>query len=375
MLVGALVAPQAVFAAPPAFGTRIDVAQRQSLWDKIFGPSKPEVEVKRTPSQPSAPRRKARLPEVKPAIEKNPGATRLVVFGDSLAVDLANALEKFYADDPNLAIIGQGVGSSGFVRDDFFDWNKALGDALASNSFDIAVVAIGINDRQNLRVNGVSAKPLTDDWKSEYSARVNAFLSALKSAGKPVIWIGLPPMQASSYSAAVAQISSLHKLAVLASGAEFVDTFERFADEAGNYVSFGPDINGVSTQMRKGDGIHFSSAGSDKVAFYVNQSLKRFYRGGAVSLAIADPLADTDVVAFARLPFQGLGQMRLLEVAGAVVSLKDVTQHRAGQLLIADPAQTVKSGFKMDDLVMAPVGRADAFGVGVKPDEVKPGAE
>ena len=68
--------------------------------------------------------KKAALPPPKPAIEKTADATRLAVFGDSLAVDLAKALERFYAEDPNLVVINQGVGSSGFVRDDFFDWDK-----------------------------------------------------------------------------------------------------------------------------------------------------------------------------------------------------------------------------------------------------------
>jgi hypothetical protein len=365
----ALGVPMVAHAEPPAFGTRMEVAQkRQTLWDQIFGPSKKtqkKVTVKRKSTSSSKKRRKASLPPVKPAVEKNAGATRLVVFGDSLAVDLAKAMERFYAEDPNLQIIGQGVGSSGFVREDFFNWQTALDEALAANSFDIAVIAIGINDRQNLRVSGSSAKPLTEKWKGAYLARLNNFAGKIRTAGKPLIWLGLPPMKARSYSAAMTQISSLHKLAAVSNGAEFVDVYERFADEAGNYTSFGPDINGVSRQMRKGDGIHFSSAGSDKVAFYINQALKSYYRGGAVSLAIADPLAETDAVAFARLPFQGLGQMRLLEVAGAVVSMREVTERRSGQLLIADPAQAVRTSFSLDDLVMAPSGRADAFGVGV----------
>lgn len=374
-LVFVLALPVMAQAEEPPFGSRIEVAQqRESLWDRLFGPQnrnvRPPANVGNQPSTTKrAPARRASLPPAKPKIEKNEGATRLVVFGDSLAVDLAKAMDRFYAEDPNLAVISQGVGSSGIVRDDFFDWNKALNDAIAADSFDIAVMIIGINDRQNLRVDGKSAKPLTDSWKGAYSARVNQYLSAMRAAGKPVIWIGMPPMQARSYSVAISEISSLQKLSVLSNGFEFVDVYERFADENGNYVSFGPDINGVSKQMRKGDGIHFSAAGSDKLAFYINQSMKRFYRGGAVSLAIADPLAGTDAGAFQRLPFQGVGQVRLLEVAGAIVSLREVTERRSSGLLIANPAQIAPAGFNMEQMVMAPAGRADAFGVGVIPSE------
>lgn len=361
-----------IWAPAIAYGQqRIELAQEQkrTLWDMLFGPdNKQPVQRDTRRKAPSSGNTRASLPppEPVPEVEKSQTATRLAVFGDSLAVDLAKAMERFYAEDPNLIVIGQGVGSSGFVRDDFFDWNAALRNAIADDIFDIAVIIMGINDRQNLSVDGVSVKPLTDEWKAAYSARLNAFLGQLRAANKPVIWVELPPMQKSSYGAAMVQISSLQRLVAFSGGAEYVDVYERFADENGNFVSFGPDINGVSVQMRKGDGIHFSAAGSDKLAFYINQSLKRFYRGGTVSVAVADPLAGTDAETMARLPFQGLGQVRLLEVAGAVIPLRAPSQ-RAGELLIADPAQTVRSGFHLDDMVMAPVGRADAFGVGVEP--------
>src|SRR5690606_8912379 len=139
---------------------------------------------------------------------------------------------------------------------------------------------IGINDRQPIG----NDKPLTDEWKAAYSARLSTFLSQLRAAGKPAIWVGLPPMQASSYSSAMTQISSLHRVASFSGGADFVDIYERFIDEAGNYSSYGPDLNGQNTLMRKSDGIHFSSAGADKLTFYVNQALKQIYRGGTISV-------------------------------------------------------------------------------------------
>ncbi len=161
------------------------------------------------------------------------------------------------------------------------------------------------------------------------------------------------------------QISSLQRLAAFAGGAEFVDIYERFVDEDGNYSNYGPDLNGQNVQMRKSDGIHFTRAGADKVAFYIGQSLKRFYRGGTVSLEVADALAGTDAEHMLRPPFQGLGQIRLLEVAGAVVPLTGVSPKAAELVTAKAPEQGL--GFNADDLLLAPPGRADAFGVGVDP--------
>jgi hypothetical protein len=368
--------PQAVMAgaiAAPAWGARIEVAQqrrRKTLMDLLFGDdTEPEVEqpvverpVKRAPKQQAA------LPPAKPAIEKATGATRLAVFGDSMAVDLAKALERMFAEDPNIVIIPQGVGSSGFVRPDFFDWNKTIGEQIAANSFDLAVVIVGINDRQTMKFGGKSYKSLTVEWSAEYSARVSNFVMQLRSAGKPTIWIGMPPMEAPSYNKAIAGINELQKLAVFSGGAEFLDITERFLNEEGKYSAFGPDLNGNRVRMRKDDGIHFSAAGADKLAFFLNQTLKLYYRGGGgVGIEVADALAGTDAQLMVRPPYQGLGQMTLLEVAGAVISLTH-QQRRAMDLVTPETAQVSPAAFDMNLLIDAPVGRVDAFGVGKQPE-------
>lgn len=345
--------------------------QRTTLFDLLFGrkPAQPQqVQPPQQQTRPTtrAPAPKAALPPPKPKVDKAEGAKRLGVFGDSLAIDLSKGLERYYADDPNLAVVNMAVGSSGFVRDDFFDWNKALADAIAKDRFDLAVVMIGINDRQPIREGGQTLKPLTDAWKTAYSNRISRFLEQLRAAGKPVVWVGLPPMQAPTYSAAISQISSVQQLAALSGGAQFVDIYDRFASDSGGYASYGPDINGKTALMRKSDGIHFATAGADKLAFYVGQALKTYYQGGTVNFAVADPLADTDAQAMVRLPYQGLGQIRHLEIAGPVIPLEQGP--RKADTLVSAGAGGTGGGFTLDKLVNAPVGRADAFGAGIDPN-------
>ncbi len=112
-------------------------------------------------------------------------------------------------------------------------------------------------------------------------------------------------MRSNSYSSAMSQISSIHRLVAFEFGVEFVDIYERFVDEDGNYTAYGPDLNGQNAQMRKGDGIHFTARGSDKLAFFVDKSVKTYYRGGSVTVAVADPLANSDAARLQRPPFQG----------------------------------------------------------------------
>jgi hypothetical protein len=358
----------------PAFAQaqeRVEVAQQQkrrTLFDVLFG-DEPRQQTP-PPVQQTQPRRAApaaaALPPPKPTVEKSATATRLAVFGDSLAVDLAKALERFYAEDPNLLVINQGVGSSGLVREDYFDWNKAVREAIDEDRFDLAVVIIGINDRQEISINGQAYRSLTPEWNTAYQARVNSFLGQLRTARKPVIWVGLPPMAKSDYSNAMSQINAIFKMAAFSGGVEFLDIFERFLGEDGKYSSYGPDVSGQNALMRKDDGIHFSAAGADKLAFYISQSIRNFYRGGTVTVALVDPLAGTDAAAMLRPPYQGQGQTRLLEVAGAVVPISRAPQ-RATDLLLATPQPAAQSSFSLEQLIAAPIGRVDAFGVGIDP--------
>lgn len=376
LLVGMLVLVDVAPAYAQAQDT-IVVAQeqrRRTLMDLLFG----EEPAAPPPVQQQQPRQQApvaSLPPPKPQVEKAADATRLAVFGDSLAIDLSRALERLYAEDPNLVVINQGVSNSGFVRNDYFDWDKAIDEQIAADSFDLAVVIIGINDRQDISVDGTSYASLTPEWITAYQARLTSFLGKLRAARKPVMWVGLPAMSKAEYSAAISQISNLQRMASFSGGAEFLDIYERFLGEDGKYSSQGPDVNGQTTRMRKDDGIHFSAAGSDKLAFYISQSVSTLYSGSGVTLAVADPLLGTDAAAMLRPPYQGLGQVRLLEVAGAVIPISRVPA-RASALMTATGAVPQAAPFSLEQLMTAPLGRVDAFGVGVQPgaEPINPGA-
>ena len=233
--------------------------KRKTLMDLLFGNDQQEEAP--VVQKPVVKKPKAELPPAKPKVEKAAGATRLMVFGDSMATDVGKALERFYAEDPNIAIIDQAVGDSGIVRVDYFDWPKTIGEKIAENSFDIAVIIVGINDRQKMSLNGQSYASLSPEWMAEYSARVSRIVQQLRAANKPTIWIGLPPMEAPKFGQTMIQINELDRLAAFGGGAEFLDIYEKFATEEGKYTARGPDLNGTTVRMRKDDGIHFSAAG------------------------------------------------------------------------------------------------------------------
>ena len=76
-----------------------------------------------------------------------------------------------------------------------------------------------------------------------------------------------------------------------------------------------------------------------------------------------------------RPPYQGLGQMRLLEVAGAVIPLTHAQQPRAWISSSPIHADADAGQLRRQQMLEAPIGRADAFGVGKRPTLRPPASE
>jgi hypothetical protein len=77
-----------------------------------------------------------------------------------------------------------------------------------------------------------------------------------------------------------------------------------------------------------------------------------------------------------RPPYQGLGQIRLLEVAGAVIPLSQAPKRATDLVTATAPTGSDDAAFDVKQMIEAPQGRVDDFGVGKVPvvpaDESKP---
>jgi hypothetical protein len=229
---------------------------------------KPAAHATQNPAPSSA-------PAAGPAVERPPASFFVAVIGDSEAGLLAQGLTEAFAGDPRVAIVNKAREDTGLVRDDFYDWPKAAAKLLEGpQHFDLAVIQIGINDNQKLRVEG-GIDPLSKPFNDAYAKRVEELASAFRDKNIPLVWVGLPIMRSESLSAAALVFNDIDRQYAGALGARYVDLWEAFSDVNSTYKASGPDIDGDIVRLRAADGVHFNKSGARKAAHFVEPEIRR----------------------------------------------------------------------------------------------------
>lgn len=229
----------------------------------------------------------------------------VVVMGDTLADMLADGLEEALEDTPEIGVQHKGKESSGLVRNDFYDWPKTAQEiANGPRKPDVAVMMLGSNDHQPLGDGTQAVEPFSPRWREVYTARVDAVIHAFKEKNIPLVWVGLPMMKAERFSADMAQINEIYRASAAKAGVPFIDIWDIFADDHGQYSAFGPDVNGQNVKLRAADGVHFTSAGSRKVAHFLEGEIKRIFdaRQQQAPEASAPPAQETGALPAAPAP-------------------------------------------------------------------------
>lgn len=336
-----------------------------SLRDLLFPRRRERVQppapvVRPQPKRKSAPTPSRPAEPAAPVVEKAPDARVILVVGDFMASGLADGLEEAFADNPKVIIVDRANGSSGFVRDDFYDWPAEIDGILKETKPAVAIVMLGSNDRQQMKVGDTREVPRSDKWTKEYNARTKAFGKIIADDKVPFLWVGQPPFKIGKMSADMLAFNDIYRAAAEAAGGEFVDIWDGFADENGGFVSSGPDINGQQVRLRGDDGINLTRAGKRKLAFYTEKPLLKIL--GLASLdgtpgaaapagapAIVNPDGTTAPAAVDRTPPMLLSDPALdggSELLGAAPSA--ATKPPTG-----DPSE--------EDTVEGVPGRADQF--------------
>lgn len=278
----ALVVSAGVFATAAYPSAAQERVERKSILELLFGKKKPkEAAPERRIKKPRTSNRKkkattsvARKPEPE-AVEKLADAKVVLVVGDFTAGSLGDGLITAFETTPGIVVERRTNGSSGIVRDDYYDWPASLPGLITETKPAVVVVSIGANDRQQMATADGREKFRSDAWTKEYEARVARLAGLAREGGKPLLWVGMPAFQSSSMTADMTTFNTIYRAAAEKAGGEFVDIWDGFVDEDGKFVTSGSDINGQQVRLRGSDGINFTKAGKRKLAFYVEKEIRR----------------------------------------------------------------------------------------------------
>lgn len=230
--------------------------------------TRPKLKAKKSRPRPPA-------EPVAPIVEKTPDARVVLVVGDFMAAGLAEGLDAAFGENAGVRIVVRSNGSSGFVRDDFYNWPEQIRSVIETEKPAAVVVMLGSNDRQQMKVGDVREQPRSENWTKEYERRTDAFGKAIAESKVPFLWVGLPAFRVPKMTSDMLAFNDIYHSAVQKHGGEFVDVWDGFVDENGAFVTTGPDINGQAVRLRADDGINVSKAGKRKLAFYTEKPLAK----------------------------------------------------------------------------------------------------
>ena len=328
----------------------------------------PQRRIRKAPRKPNASVGNISRPAepAVPVIEKLPDARVVLVIGDFLGAGIAEGLSAVFAENAKIRVIDKTNGSSGFVRDDYYNWPENAKALIEQEKPAAVIVMMGSNDRQQMKVGDTREPPMNAAWIKEYTARTEALAKTISTTKVSFLWVGMPAFKSSKASTDMLAFNDIYRAATEATGSEFVDVWDGFVDETGAFVTSGPDINGQPVRLRSDDGINVTRAGKRKLAFYAEKPLYKL-------LGITPQ--GTEATTPESLPQATPGELNVPANIDRTVpiSLSDPELDGGSELLGAQAAAKSDPRSPGEKLVVqgiapaAPAGRADDFSWPPKP--------
>jgi uncharacterized protein len=199
---------------------------------------------------------------------------KLQVYGDAFAEGLLEGLGEAFAGDRRVQVARKHRPLAGIARADFD--SEMRSEEAAREPIHIGVIMIGNGDRISIRQDARERFVLgSPEWREEYGRRVDRFIKILKRRNLALYWVSQPIMRRFEVNDPAQMMNDIVRDKAYLNGIKFIDIQAQFADEAGNYAPYGPDISGRQRLLREADGVLFTLAGNRKLALFVEQEIKR----------------------------------------------------------------------------------------------------
>jgi uncharacterized protein len=217
-------------------------------------------------------------PTTVPPNPKDPTAAnplRVLIVGDSIGIDLGDALQPNLANTGVVSAALDGRVSTGLTRPDYFNWPAELTADLKAQDPQVVIVMIGANDAQDFL--GPPDVPYTSaQWNTLYAQRVAQFMQIAGSGGATVVWVGMPPMQNAGLNAQMSDVNAVvQQQAVKAKPpVVYLNTDRTLGTAQGGYTAFVTNGAGQVVNVRTPDGTHMTPGGGQVVSQQVIAELQ-----------------------------------------------------------------------------------------------------
>ncbi|EJF93638.1 hypothetical protein MEG_01062 [Bartonella tamiae Th307] len=251
-----------------------DYSHAQNIFDKIFGRKEQHVTAPAPPTKRKIIRKQKPTQPFVQSPPKSADAKRILILGDFVASAAFDGLDRLYADNKDIVVLRAINGSSGIVRDDYYNWAVMIDKIITNEKPDIIIMTLGANDNQAIQPAKNPIIQSDKEWTIIYQKRLDHLTEKLKNTKKPWLWMGQPSFKNNQLNQNIIALNYIYKTTVEATGGRFVDIWDGFIDNEGKFALSGYDASGKTARLRANDGINFTSVGKQKLAFYLDKKLE-----------------------------------------------------------------------------------------------------
>jgi hypothetical protein len=273
------------FSGDPA-SSRQDASGLQNASDQSAAPQ--TVTVSSPGSLPAA-RTQSQAALAKNIVHSASNPLAVYMFGDSQVFSLGSGLSRLAGKDGPIKIDFLAIHSSGFIRDDYFDWPAKLSDEFAANHYDAVVLMLGMNDYQSFRdATGAIIKKKTPAWETAYKDKCRAIIDLALQSVPRVYWIGMPVVKNSVYNESLSYIDSVQASLAAEYSSDVlvrVSLSDTIPGTGKKFVSSVDEAGGKTVRVMEADGSHFTVEGGERVMLPLFDRLARDFQFDAPPVA------------------------------------------------------------------------------------------
>ncbi len=204
--------------------------------------------------------------EFRPLSHEQP--LELWVGGDSLAGALGPALGELTAATGIVDTQVDYKVSSGLATQ-VRNWPRHAEDAMADEDPEAVIFMIGANDATIVSSHDNDGDGVPD-WEPDYRMKVARMMDLFldDNPQRTLFWIGAPPMRTDSRNRGVIELNRVMKEEAekRAPNVVYVDAYDLFADDNGEYTDTVELEDGGTIRVRIGDGVHLTPVGAEYLA-------------------------------------------------------------------------------------------------------------